>query len=120
MAASGIQGLAAVQVRPVVAPLPAGTLVARPTEVLRGTVVDVRDPVDLLPGPPPDVADPQLLGAGPEVEPEGVAQAVGDDPTGVLVGAGRKRVAGQAGARVRVDPDNRAVEAHGLVGRPPN
>ena len=118
LAGSGIERLAAVQVRSVVAALPAGALVARPAEVLRHAVVDVRDPVDLLPGVPADVADPELLRAGPETEPERVAQAVGDDAAGVVVGARGERVAGQPHAGVRVDPDDRAVERHRLTGRP--
>ena len=50
---------------------------------------------------------------GPEREPERVAQAVRDDPARVGVGAADERVAGSAGAGVRVDAQDRAVEAGG-------
>jgi hypothetical protein len=115
-----VQRLAAVQVCSVVAALPAGALVARPAEVLGHAVVDVGDPVDLLPGVPPDLTEPKLLRPGSDVEPEGVAQAVGDDPAGVLIGARSERVAGHPRPGVRVDADDRAVEAHRLARRPPD
>src|SRR5207253_7757613 len=78
--AARVQRLAQVEVRAVVARLPANTLVARPAEVLDGRVARVADLLDLLPRAPADVADPELRRAGPERDPERVAQPVRDDP----------------------------------------
>ena len=74
----------------VVAGLAAGALVAGPAEVLDAGVGRVGDAVDLLPVVPADVADPELVGAGPDREAERVAEAVGDDPARVRVGARRR------------------------------
>ena len=51
-------------------------------------------PVDLLGRAPADVADPELVGAGPDREPERVAQPVGDDPTRVRLVARRRGLSG--------------------------
>ena len=100
-----------VEVRSVVAGLPRVALVARPAEVLDDRVGRVDDPVDLLPVVPADVADPELARPGPEREAERVAQAVGDDPARVRVGAAGERVAGRpapvAGSTRMIEPSRR-------------
>ena len=93
-------------------------LVARPAEVLDRSRPRVRQPVDLLGVVPADVADPELVRAGPERDPERVAEAGGDDPSGERVRVSRERIAGRGGARGGIDSDDRPVERDRLAGRP--
>ena len=88
-----------------------GALVARPAEVAHGARRR-GVPVDLLPLVPADVRRPDLARAGPDGEPERVAQALGDD----AVRLAAQRVAGRGRARVRVQAQDRAVEADGVAG----
>src|SRR4029453_1059896 len=64
-----------------------------------------------------DVTDPQLVAARPEGEPERVAEAEGHDAPRVRIGRRGQGIAGESGARRRVDPDDGAVEAGGVSGR---
>ena len=104
------------QVRVVVAALPAHPFVAGPAEVLHDGVGGVRDPVDLLPLGPAHVADPDLARPGADGEAEGIAQAVGDDPSGVGVRAAEERVGRQRRAGGGIDAQDRAVQT-GRVAR---
>ena len=68
---------------------------------------------------PADVADPDLVRARPEGEAERVAQPVGDDPPGVRDRCSTQRVVRGSPAPVAgVDAQERAVQEHGLAGRP--
>ena len=92
-----------------------GALVAGPAEVRdvgRGAARH-REPVDLLPGVLADVADVEVAVTGPERHPERIAEAGGDDPLRVRVGAREvlHRVVRGGVARVRVDARDGAVEA---------
>ena len=93
-----------------------GALVARPAEVLDNAVVDVGDPIHLFVDRPADVTEPQFLRAGPEREPERVAQTVGDDPARVEVAAPSERIAGHRGAGVGVETKHRTTEADRVSG----
>ena len=108
--AGGVEVLADVQVEVVVRGHPRGALVAGPAEVLH-RCGRVGKAVDLLPGTPPDVAQVEVVGARAEGEAERVAQAGADDAADVRVRAAGVRVVGQRRARVRVNPDDRPVEA---------
>src|SRR5712692_1518913 len=111
----GVERVAEVEVRALVAGRRRCALIAGPTEVLhRAGRAD--PPVDLLPCVPSDVADPQLARARPEGEAEGVAQTHGDDPPGVRIRAAGVRAVREAGARGRVDAKNRSVEYDWLGG----
>ena len=105
-----IEVLADVQVRAVVTGLAPVALVAGPPEVVDGGVGDRAEVVDLLPVVPADVTDPDVVRARADREPEGVAEAVGDDPAGVGVGAEPERVAREGSARGLVDAQHGAVE----------
>ncbi len=89
-------------------------LVAGPAEV--PDRARVGHAVELLPVAATAVADPDVTGAGADREPDGVAQAVGEDAPLVGVRAAEQRVAGHARAGARIDPDQRAVEAGGVAG----
>ena len=109
-----VERLADPEVRGVIARLPDAALVAGPAEVAEARV---GEPVDLLGGVPTDIADPDVAARG-EVEAERIAQAFGDDPARVRVGAGEHRVGADALAGARVDADQRPVEAHRIPRRP--
>jgi hypothetical protein len=104
----GIEGFAEIQIQVVV-----GELLVRPFVAGPPVVPERREraqPVDLLPAVPADVADPDLGGARARREPERVAQAHRHDATRVRVAAREERIAGNAGARRRIDANDRSVE----------
>ena len=110
--ARGVQVLADVEIRAIVARLAAVPLVARPPEVFDRDVSGAQDPIDLFPGVPADIGDPDLGGAGPDREPERVAQSVCHDPLGVRVAG--VRIAGRRGSRDRVETEDRPVQRRGI------
>ena len=100
--------------------LSVGPLVTRPSEVVRRCGirvggVDARrgvlNPVDLLEPVPADIGDVGVVGARPECEPERIAQAEADDPSGIGVGVGAQWVVGEAGRGDGVDSYDRAFQA---------
>ena len=109
-AALGVEVLADVEVQRVEAAEPVRALVARPA-VVAGRAVRVGVAVDLLPARVADVADPCLAGPRADRQPERVPEPVGDDAPRLQVRAREEGVAGHAQARVRVDADQRPVQA---------
>src|SRR3954468_2424489 len=83
-----IQALALIDVEAVEGGAAGRPLITRPAKIgggrRRGDAA-----VDLLPRTGTDVADPDFGGAGPEREPEGVSQPIGDHATPVGIDIGR-------------------------------
>ncbi len=112
--AGRVQALAQREVGRVVAGLACGSLVARPAEVEDGAGAR-RDPVQLLDGVPADVAQPHLVRAGPDREPEGIAEAVRDQPALVRVGGEGEGVVRQPLARRRIEAEQGPVQAQWIA-----
>ena len=112
-----VQVLADVEVQGIVRALPPDALVARPSEVVHGGVGRGHEPVQLLPRRPSHVAGPDLVRARADRDPERVAEAIADDPTGIRVGAGCERVTSHARPRSQGRHAGRRRSGRGVAGR---
>ena len=95
-------------------------LVTGPAEVAHRRRERIRHAVDLLPAGDAlsaGLAHVDVVRARPDRHPEGVAQAVPDDPARVRVRAGEVGIAGRRRPGVGVDADQRAVQAGRVPGR---